>query len=339
MVLLELSWTGEGGDVKIAGSFNNWTPAETTQNPDNSRLFSAQVEPGKYTYKWVVDGNWLVDNGQPKDTDEEGNTNNVVNVEEKTVEESPNVATEEPTIVKVEQSAAVEAVDVEHEPRAASEDTSGEVSGDSDSWERVSVGDCADKGSVGSGGGNADKTSLGEIAEKEGFVMADAEDNKSRKIINIERIFSWSEGFDSSIIGLQAESVEDDKYTVYYWDTMDYTLLKQGIWCKQIQDSFMLRRLSSKVETFESMDQINECLNSVLDTKESLTELLKTTLTKKIEFPGAISRWKVGNIGVEKVQEGDLVTVTLRTEDCMLEGLKKIYALSSQLALQKLKLI
>ena len=61
---------------------------------------------------------------------QEGNTNNVVNVEEKTVEESPNVATEEPTIVKVEQSAAVEAVDVEHEPRAASEDTSGEVSGD-----------------------------------------------------------------------------------------------------------------------------------------------------------------------------------------------------------------
>ncbi len=47
MVLLELSWTGEGGDVKIAGSFNNWTAAETTQNPDNSRLFSAQVEPGK----------------------------------------------------------------------------------------------------------------------------------------------------------------------------------------------------------------------------------------------------------------------------------------------------
>ena len=47
MVLLELSWTGEGGDVKIAGSFNNWSPAETTQNPDNSRLFSAQVEPGK----------------------------------------------------------------------------------------------------------------------------------------------------------------------------------------------------------------------------------------------------------------------------------------------------
>ena len=47
MVLLELSWTGEEADVKIAGSFNNWTPAETTQNQDNSRVYSAQVEPGK----------------------------------------------------------------------------------------------------------------------------------------------------------------------------------------------------------------------------------------------------------------------------------------------------
>jgi hypothetical protein len=201
-----------------------------------------------------------------------------------------------------------------------------EGSGDSDSWERVSVGDCADKWSLG---------------DKDGFVIADVDDasTKSKKIINLERIFSWSEGFDSKISS-EGESLEDDKYVVFYWDTPDYALLKQGVWCKQIRDTWIIRRLcESKVVTIKSAEEINECLKSVLSTEEPLTELLKSTLTKKIEFEGSLSRWRHGNIIVEKVQEGELKTVTLRTEDCMIEGLKKIYALSDQLDLLKLKLI
>lgn len=38
------------------------------------------LAPGKYHYKFVVDGQWLCDLGKPTVTDEEGNLNNVIEV-------------------------------------------------------------------------------------------------------------------------------------------------------------------------------------------------------------------------------------------------------------------
>lgn len=468
---MKLTWCGEGEDVKIAGAFNDWAPAETIKQEDNSRVYQQDVQPGKYTYKWVIDGEWLVDTTQPSDTDESGNVNNVeVVVEENepnkvdlpeqiylTIHSAKNlpkmdvasagdpyviikygnIQLRSPTqtktsnpewhfeadlklnnvdkeitvalydedkytkddffgdfklniddiikqetvlnqtaklskkgeivysvsilkqynrltdsTVSLDGSAKTANAEAFKEPRAASEEATNEeatneevtseeaMSGDSDSWERVSVGDCA--GIAGDIPAElADKGTLGDATTKEGFVIAEVEENnnQSKKIINIERIFSWSEEFDSKIVS-GGELLEDDNYAVFYWDTQDYTLLKQGIWCKQVRDTWILRRLSSnKVETLKNADQIDECLKSVLQTKESLAELLKSTLTKKIEFEGALSRWKHDKITVEKVQEGDLKTVTLRTNDCMMSGLKNIYALSNQLSLNKLKLI
>jgi len=455
---MKLTWKGEGKEIKIAGAFNNWTPADTLQQEDNSSLYQQEVQPGKYAYKWVVDGVWLVDSSQPSEPDESGNVNNIEVVEESNKETIPaqihltihaannlpkmdvtsagdpyviikygsiefrsetkpktsnpewnfkavlrlNTTDKDITVTlydedkhtkddligevtlsvddlikqevvttqtanlskkgEISYSATVKTVSEKsvEKPRGSSEEhvsdeatTPSEetMSGDSDSWERVSVGDCAGSAENVAEADRENEEMVVESEEKEaiegttttkeGFVIAEVEENnnQSKNIINIERIFSWSEEFDSKIIS-GSEPLEDDNYPVLYWDTQDYNLLKQGIWCKQVRDTWILRCLAdNKVQTLKNVEQIDECLKSVLQTKESLNELLKSTLTKKIEFEGALSRWKHNKIIVEKVQEGDLKTVTLRTQDCMMSGLKNIYTLSNQLSLQKLKLI
>lgn len=49
--------------VSVAGSFNNWQPEKTPLAPaGNGRWESAlNVEPGRYEYLFVVDGQWLPD--------------------------------------------------------------------------------------------------------------------------------------------------------------------------------------------------------------------------------------------------------------------------------------
>jgi len=331
----KMEWRGEGSEVKIAGEFNSWTPADTKLE-DNTYTFSCHLSPGRYTYKWVVDGNWIVDTNQPTITDEGGNVNNVIVVE--------SISGEEVSDLPKEEAAKTEA---DHEMRAASEETSGELSGDSDSWERVSVGDCATtetetkSSSEKKEDEEVKKTESTAEITKEGFVIADADavSDKKKSVIKIERIFSSSCAFEAKM-SENKEGVEEESYDVNYWDTPDFSLLKDGIWCKQVKDQWVLRKLiDNKVQSIKSEEEIEKNLQSILDTQDSLSDLVKTFLTRKIQFSGATTRWKLDNIDIEKIQEGDIKTVTLRIEDCMIDGLKKIYSLAENLSLQKLKLV
>ena len=47
MVIMKLTWKGEGKEIKIAGAFNNWTPADTQQQEDSSSVYQQEVQPGK----------------------------------------------------------------------------------------------------------------------------------------------------------------------------------------------------------------------------------------------------------------------------------------------------
>ncbi len=49
--------------VSVAGSFNNWDTKELTAKKDTKGNWSAKVslKPGRYEYKFVVDGNWMND--------------------------------------------------------------------------------------------------------------------------------------------------------------------------------------------------------------------------------------------------------------------------------------
>ena len=70
-------------EVYIAGEFNNWNK-NTTPMKKSAGLFIAELDlaPGKYLYKFVVDGNWIADPYNPNTTpDGYGGINSVVTVE------------------------------------------------------------------------------------------------------------------------------------------------------------------------------------------------------------------------------------------------------------------
>lgn len=71
-------------DVRIAGDFNNWVPEKTpmlhADGPDTFRAL-IRLEPGRYRYRLVVDGQWQTDpNNQAYEPNPFGGMNSVVEV-------------------------------------------------------------------------------------------------------------------------------------------------------------------------------------------------------------------------------------------------------------------
>ena len=65
--------------VMLAGSFNDWNPNALAMNAtDSGWIAYVKLRPGKYWYKFIVDGNWTIDNdNQLKENDGQGNINSV----------------------------------------------------------------------------------------------------------------------------------------------------------------------------------------------------------------------------------------------------------------------
>ena len=53
-------------DVRLAGDFNNWAPIKMSRQRTGIFVSSLTVPPGKYQYKFVVDGQWVVDKENPQ---------------------------------------------------------------------------------------------------------------------------------------------------------------------------------------------------------------------------------------------------------------------------------
>ncbi len=74
----------EAGQVAIAGDFNGWQVSDEHRldNMENGlwgRIF--KLEPGKYRYKFVVDGEWITDPTNPRtEIDEKGNINSLLEI-------------------------------------------------------------------------------------------------------------------------------------------------------------------------------------------------------------------------------------------------------------------
>ncbi len=67
--------------VQVAGDFNIWNPHEGNMNRDEGGIWSVTlpVPPGRYNYKFIVDGDWMADPNNPDfEKDERGNINSVV---------------------------------------------------------------------------------------------------------------------------------------------------------------------------------------------------------------------------------------------------------------------
>ena len=65
--------------VQLAGSFTEWKPVEMVKTLGSDKwAFKLDLPPGEYEFKFVVDGNWVHDEGQPSKTNEMGTLNNVI---------------------------------------------------------------------------------------------------------------------------------------------------------------------------------------------------------------------------------------------------------------------
>src|SRR3990172_5588039 len=68
--------------VELAGSFNNWKRSQLLlAHEANEWIVRVDLQPGKYTYKFVVDGEWMADPANPATEDDgHGNTNSVLTI-------------------------------------------------------------------------------------------------------------------------------------------------------------------------------------------------------------------------------------------------------------------
>jgi hypothetical protein len=66
--------------VNLAGSFNDWKPSTIMCGREGAEwVCRLDLKPGKYLYKFIVDGDWMTDPGNPRtEGDENGNNNSVV---------------------------------------------------------------------------------------------------------------------------------------------------------------------------------------------------------------------------------------------------------------------
>jgi hypothetical protein len=76
---IQLEWNYGGNDVKIAGSFNNWTPTQMNKY-ENKWIYKLNLLDNDITFKFIIDGEWKIDESQDKSEDN-GNINNIIKIQ------------------------------------------------------------------------------------------------------------------------------------------------------------------------------------------------------------------------------------------------------------------
>ena len=59
---------GQGRLVYIAGSFNDWEPGNSQMHYDSVKkcyILNIELAPGYYEYKFVINGEWFLDEANP----------------------------------------------------------------------------------------------------------------------------------------------------------------------------------------------------------------------------------------------------------------------------------
>jgi 1,4-alpha-glucan branching enzyme len=60
-VSFKVKANGKTAKVAVAGDWNNWQPVAMKKQKDGSFVATVQVSPGRYEYKFIVDGKWVHD--------------------------------------------------------------------------------------------------------------------------------------------------------------------------------------------------------------------------------------------------------------------------------------
>jgi 1,4-alpha-glucan branching enzyme len=79
VVTFYLKGNNKANRVILSGSFNNWSEsALAMQRTDSGWVANVKTGPGKYWYKFIVDGRWMTDpDNMLRENDGDGNTNSV----------------------------------------------------------------------------------------------------------------------------------------------------------------------------------------------------------------------------------------------------------------------
>jgi len=86
----------------VGGEFNGWAPLPLSRQQGETWAVHVDVEPGCYTYRFLVDGAWKVKEGEEVEEDEKGEKANVLIVEEEEDEEEVEQVAEDKEAVKEE---------------------------------------------------------------------------------------------------------------------------------------------------------------------------------------------------------------------------------------------
>lgn len=273
----------------MAGEFNNWQPGDLSKQSDGSWVVKLSLVPGKYMYKFVVDGEWLVNQDMPTVSDEKDNKNNLLEVED------------------------------------------GEnSSGDSDSWEKVSIPE-TEAGANGGGGAGANG----------GGVEAGANGSLIQKIAVVERVFSLSSSFDNAVKEVEENKgslVEEKCLTDVYYDTVDYQLLRRGVWVKNrvggAEESWQLRSVvNQELKICDDIDDVIKHLEAEFGETGTLEEIVKRKLQEMTRVTVRVSKWRVGETEVEIRKEGEVETALVRVVGDIVTALKDLEASAEKLKL------
>ena len=72
-----------GLNVCLAGTFNHWTPQRISYISRKSYVVQLSLAPGRYEYKFVVGGEWIIDPLNPLTCpNDQGTLNSVIIVKE-----------------------------------------------------------------------------------------------------------------------------------------------------------------------------------------------------------------------------------------------------------------
>nr|XP_040053901.1 5'-AMP-activated protein kinase subunit beta-1a [Gasterosteus aculeatus aculeatus] len=73
-------WTGDGKEVYLSGSFNNWVNKIPLIRSQNTFVAIVDLPEGEHQYKFYVDGQWTHDPAEPVVTSQLGTVNNIIQV-------------------------------------------------------------------------------------------------------------------------------------------------------------------------------------------------------------------------------------------------------------------
>ncbi|XP_071322374.1 5'-AMP-activated protein kinase subunit beta-1a [Trachinotus anak] len=73
-------WTGDGKEVYLSGSFNNWANKIPLIRSQNTFVAIVDLPEGEHQYKFYVDGQWTHDPAEPVVTSQLGTVNNIIQV-------------------------------------------------------------------------------------------------------------------------------------------------------------------------------------------------------------------------------------------------------------------